>query len=168
MKSIVVAYDQAHGIGADNDLLWQRNLPADLAHVKRITTGGSVVMGRRTFESIGRPLPNRENIVITSTPTGVVGVLSAASLESAYDLARYPIFVIGGGTVYHQVLEDEAIDRVYATEVQATFPQATVFFPELPADKWRETARESHAADEANAYAYDFVTYDRITPQSAL
>src|SRR6478609_2038539 len=106
MKAIVVAIDKKNGIGAENDLLWLRDLPADLAHFKKLTTGGSVIMGRKTFESIGRPLPNRENIVVSRTPTGVQGVLTVNSLVSAYELARYPIFVIGGGMIYADAIND--------------------------------------------------------------
>lgn len=160
MKAIVVAMDKNNGIGADNDLLWQRDLPADLAHFKKITTGGSIIMGRRTFESIGRPLPERENIVVSSEPTSVKGVLTAVSIDSAYELARYPIFVIGGGQVFAQTIND--MDVLYVTEVDAEFPQATVFFPEIDKDIWKETTREHHDADERNKYAFDFVTYERV------
>lgn len=160
MKSIVVAMDEANGIGADNDLLWQRDLPADLAHFKRITTGGSIIMGRKTFESIGRPLPNRENIVVSRTPTGVPGVLTAASLEAAYALARYPVFVIGGGQIYAQSLD--GVDKLYVTEVDAEFPQATVFFPKIDLSVWQEASRSHHPADERNKYPFDFVEYERI------
>ena len=160
MKAIVVAVDKNNGIGADNDLLWQRDLPADLAHFKKLTTGGSVVMGSNTFRSIGRPLPNRENIVVSRTPTGVQGVLTANSLASAYELARYPVFVIGGGQVYAQTIND--MDRLYVTEVDATFPQATIFFPKIDFSEWHEVSREHHEADEKNKYAFDFVVYDRI------
>lgn len=160
MKAIVVAVDKNNGIGAENDLLWQRDLPADLAHFKKITTGGSIIMGRNTFESIGRPLPDRENIVVTRTPTGVQGVLSAVSLESAYELARYPIFVIGGGQIYAQSVND--MDILYVTEVQADFPQATVFFPAIDTAIWQEVSREHHEADEKNKYAFDFVKYEKV------
>lgn len=152
--------DRNNGIGANNDLLWQRDLPADLAHFKKLTTGGSIIMGRKTFESIGRPLPNRENIVVSRTPTGISGVLTAASLASAYALARYPIFVIGGGQIYTQALDD--VDRLYVTYVDAEFPQATVFFPQIACEAWQEVERDHHDADEQNKYAYDFVTYERI------
>lgn len=161
MKAAVVAIDKNNGIGADNDLLWQRDLPADLAHFKRLTTGGSIIMGRKTFESIGRPLPDRESIVVSRTPTGVPGVLTAASLEAAYALARYPIFVIGGGQVYAESLND--MDKLYVTEVDAEFAQASVFFPQIDPSKWREVSREHHKADERNKYNYDFVEYDRIS-----
>jgi dihydrofolate reductase len=159
MKAIVVAIDKNRGIGAENDLLWMRDLPADLAHFKKLTTGGSVIMGRNTFESIGRPLPNRENIVISSTPTGIRGVLTVNSLLSAYELARYPIFVIGGGRVYADAIN--SMDKLYITEVQAEFSQASVFFPVVDETVWKETSREHHDADVKNKYPYDFVTYDR-------
>lgn len=159
MKAIVVAVDKNMGIGADNDLLWQRDLPADLAHFKSITTGGSIIMGRNTFESIGRPLPERENIVISSHPVGIQGVLTAASLESAYALARYPVFVIGGGRVYADSID--TVDRLYVTEVDASFPNASVFFPAIDPDVWAETERSHCEADEKNKYAYDFVIYDK-------
>lgn len=159
MKSIVVAIDKRGGIGADNDLLWQRDLPADLSHFKKVTTGGSVIMGRNTFESIGRPLPNRENIVVSSRPVAVPGVLTASSLSGAYELARYPIFIIGGGRVYADSMAD--VDRLYVTEVDAEFPQATVFFPAIDTSVWHETSRDHHDSDEANRYGFDFVVYER-------
>jgi dihydrofolate reductase len=159
MKAIVVAVDEQMGIGADNDLLWSRDLPADLAHFKKITTGGSVIMGRKTFDSIGRPLPERENIVVTSKPVAAPGVLSAASLNSAYELARYPVFVIGGGQIYSQAVND--MDRLYVTEVKNTFVQATVFFPTIDTSVWTEVSREHHHADDSNKYDFDFVVYDR-------
>lgn len=158
MKSIIVAMDIKRGIGADTDLLWQRDLPADLAHFKKLTTGKSIVMGRRTFESIGsRPLPDRQNIVVSRTPTGVPGVLTAVSLGAAYAVAQYPVFIIGGGQLYSAALDD--VDTLYVTEVQAEFPQATVYFPEIDPAIWHEVSREHHEADERNKYAFDFVVY---------
>lgn len=159
MKAIVVAIDKNNGIGAKNDLLWQRDLPADLAHFKKLTTGGSIIMGRRTFESIGRPLPDRENIVVTSKPTGVDGILSAVSIESAYALARYPIFIVGGARLYEATLQD--VDILYVTEVLAEFPEATVFFPSIDPKIWKEMSREHHEMDERNRYAYDFICYEK-------
>lgn len=158
MKSIVVAYDFQRGIGASNDLLWQRDLPADLAHFKKLTMGGSLIMGRNTFESIGRALPGRENIVVTHRPLNEVDVVAVDSLAKAYEAAHGNQFIIGGGQIYNQSLAD--VDVVYATEVHETFSQAEVFFPELD-DAWHEVAREAHAADDRNKYAYDFVTYAR-------
>jgi dihydrofolate reductase len=158
MKSIVVAYDINRGIGANNDLLWQRDLPADLAHFKELTMGGSIVMGLNTFNSIGRALPGRQNIVVSHKPLDIPGVTVVESLPSAFEVASSEVFIVGGGSVYAQTI-DEA-DVIYATEVQAEFPQATVFFPAIGSE-WREEAREHHDSDERNKYAYDFVKYVR-------
>ena len=158
MKSIIVAIDKNNGIGADNDLLWGHDLPDDLAYFKKMTKDSSVIMGRKTYESMGRPLPNRENIVISSHPVADQGVLTVSDLQSAYELARYPLFVIGGGRVYADAIND--MDRLYVTEVDAEFEQATVFFPAIDTSVWLETSREHHPADERNKYAFDFVIYD--------
>lgn len=161
-KAIIVAYDTNRAIGRGGDLPWGRSLPADLAHFKRLTRGGDIVMGRKTFESIGsRPLPDRENIVISSRPTGIKGVLTAVNLESALALARYKTFIIGGAQVYSDALNAPEIDTIYATEVDATFSDADTFFPELDMTIWQEVSRTHHPADEANAYAFDFVIYQR-------
>jgi dihydrofolate reductase len=159
MKSIIVAYDKNHGIGAANDLLWQRDLPADLTRFKELTTGHPIIMGRKTFESIGRALPNRRNIVVSHHDVDAEVIETAASLDEALALVGdHDCFVIGGGQVYEQALP--LIDRVYATEVGETFP-AEVFFPVLSATEWSETAREHHTRDERNKYDFDFVTYER-------
>lgn len=161
MKCIVVAYDKNYGIGAHNDLLWQRDLPADLKHFKDITTGHAIIMGRNTYESIGRPLPNRQNIVISRTPEAVESVTVVTGLDEAYSVVEpdRTAFVIGGGQIYSLALP--TIDRIYATEIDAAFPQADIFFPPIDSSVWKETAREHHDADERNLYAFDFVTYDR-------
>ncbi len=161
MKAIVVAMDRNNGIGANNDLLWQRDLPADLAHFKRLTTGKTIIMGRKTYESIGRPLPDRQNIVVSrSGPVGIDKVQTTYSLEAAYALAQYDAMVIGGGQIYEQALND--MDVLYVTYVDADFAQATVFFPQINCEDWQEVSRDHHEADEKNKYAYDFVTYERI------
>lgn len=158
MKSIVVAYDKNRGIGAENDLLWMRDLPADLRRVRKLTIGKSIIMGRKTFESIGsKPLPDRQNIVLSRIPTGVEKVITAGSLEAAYAIAQFPIVVFGGASVYREALPD--IDIIYATEVDSEFPQATVFFPEIDMNEWQEVSRERHEADEKNKYAFEFVEY---------
>ena len=161
MKNILVAYDKNYGIGAANDLLWQRDLPADLRRFKDLTSGNVVIMGRKTYESIGRPLPNRQNIVITHKPLELDGVVVVHSLDEAYTAAEKDkeIFVIGGGQIY--LLALETVDCVYATEVDATFLQADVFFPRLNAEVWQETMREHHAKDDRNKYDFDFVKYRR-------
>lgn len=160
MKAIVVAMDKNRGIGAENDLLWLHDLPADLAHFKKLTVGKSVIMGRKTFESIGSPLSDRQNIVVSrSGPIGIKGVLTAHSPEAAYALAQYEVRVIGGGQIFADTIDD--MDVLYVTEVDAEFPQATVFFPVIDTNKWREVSREHHEVDEKNKYAFDFVKYER-------
>lgn len=160
-KSMIVAYGKNREIGVAGDLPWGRGLPADLASFKRLTTGGSIIMGRKTFESIGnRPLPNRENIVLSQTPTEVKGVLTALNLASAYALARYPIYVIGGATAYQAALSD--VDTIYVTLVDATFPEADTFFPEINMNEWTEVSRSHHEADDRNLYAFDFIEYRRV------
>lgn len=155
-----MAYDKNRGIGADNDLLWVRDLPADLKNFKKLTTDKSIIMGRKTFESIGsKPLPDRQNIVLSRTPTGVEKVITAGSLGAAYAIAQFPIVVIGGESVFREALPD--IDTLYATEVDAEFPQATVFFPAIDMSEWREVSRERHEADEKNKYPFDFVVYHK-------
>lgn len=158
---IVVAYDKNRGIGTANDLPWGRSLSADLANFKKLTTGKSIIMGRKTFESIGsKPLPNRQNIVLSRTPTGVKGVMTAGSLEAAYALARYDVAVIGGESVFHDSLAE--VERIYATEVQAEFDAVDVYFPELNPDEWQETRRTHHPTDDKNKYPFDLVTFDKL------
>lgn len=162
MISILVAYDHKNGIGADNDLLWQRDMPADLRRFKELTTGNAVIMGWKTYESIGRPLPNRQNIVMSRSARDTAeGVEIVGSLEEAYAAVEpgRETFVIGGGQVYAQALD--SADRVLATEVDAVFDEATVFFPVLDMTIWKEADREHHDADERNKYPYDYVTYER-------
>lgn len=161
MKNILVAYDKNYGIGAANDLLWQRDLPADLKRFKELTTGNVIIMGRKTYDSIGRPLPNRQNIVVSHTNTAIDGVTVVHSLEDAYKTAETgkEIFIIGGGQIYELAIND--VDRIFATEVDASFPQAEVFFPRFKSGAWEETAREHHSKDDRNKYDFDFVEYRR-------
>ncbi len=160
MKSIVVAYDKNNGIGASNDLLWKRDIPADLRHFRDLTHGGAVIMGRKTFESINGILGGRKNIVISHHFRLMEGVTFARNLQEAYkEAGDADISIIGGGSIYEQALPD--VDRIYATEIKAVFPQADTFFPRLDSREWHEVTRESHRADGANKYDYDFVTYQR-------
>ena len=156
---LVVAVARGGVIGVGGALPW--HLPADLAHFKRLTLGHAVVMGRATFESIGKPLPQRLNIVLThQSGFNPPGVEVVASLADAYALAAAqggPAMVIGGAKVYAQALADA--QRIELTEVHADLPGDT-HFPPLGAD-WRETAREDHPADARNVHAYSFVTYRR-------
>jgi dihydrofolate reductase len=160
MKSIIVAYDKNHGIGAANDLLWIRDLPADLKHFKEITTGHSIIMGRKTYESLGRPLPNRQNIVMSRLPIRDEGIFWANRIDDAYNIANDDqVFVIGGGQIYRLALT--YTDVIYATEVDALFSNADVFFPEISDELWQEVSREHHEKDDLNKYNYDFVVYKR-------
>ena len=161
-KAIIVAYDKNRAIGRNGDLPWGRGLPADLAHFKKLTKGSNVIMGRKTFESIGcRPLPERENIVISSRPTGVKKVLTAMDLPSALALSRYPTFIIGGARVYRDALKTPEIDTIYATEVDAAFSDTDIFFPEININIWEEVDRVHHPVDTENSYGFDFVIYKR-------
>lgn len=160
MKSIIVAYDKKRGIGADNDLLWIRDLPADLKHFKDITTGSAIIMGRRTYESIGRPLPGRQNIVISHSMEPSVGIDVAYTLHEAYEAAKTDdVYVIGGGQIYSLAINN--VERIIATEVQEEFDAAQVFFPMIDPVTWKEISREHHLKDTANKYDYDFVVYER-------
>jgi dihydrofolate reductase len=154
--AMIVAYDKQRGIGADNDLLFR--ISADLKRFRQLTTGNTIIMGRKTFESIGRPLPERQNIVVSRSGYTADGTESAASLTEAYAAAKHTAFVIGGGEIFRQALPD--VTTIYATEVDESFPQATVFFPALDAS-WREVSREEHVADDNNPYNYAFVEYRR-------
>lgn len=161
MKSIIVAYDKNYGIGAGNDLLWGRSMPGDLKHFKDITSGNVVIMGYNTYKSIGRPLPDRQNIIISDRPENIDGFEVVDSLESAYELVAddREVFVIGGGKVYSTALP--TVDRIYATEVNTFFENAEIFFPTIDKDTWQEVSREKHFADDLNSYDYNFVIYER-------
>ncbi|TAL14487.1 dihydrofolate reductase [Patescibacteria group bacterium] len=159
MKSIIVAYDKNRGIGAANDLLWTRDLPADLRHFKEVTTGHSIIMGRKTYESLGRPLPDRQNIVISRDLEPVEGFTVVRSLDEAYQMATSDdVYVIGGGQIYEIALD--TVDQLLVTEVDEAF-NAEVFFPATDLNVWQEVSREHHDKDDANKYNYDFVVYKR-------
>ncbi|MEW6760652.1 MAG: dihydrofolate reductase [Pseudomonadota bacterium] len=155
--TLVVAIDAQRGIGVDNQLPW--HLPADLAHFKRVTLGNPIVMGRKTFDSIGRPLPGRRNIVITRNPDwSHPGVEVAGSLEAAVALLQgEPASIIGGAQVFTEAMG--VATRMIVTEIDHVFRCDTFFPPIDPAD-WMETARETHAA-EGEGFGYAFVTYER-------
>ncbi|MEO5499443.1 MAG: dihydrofolate reductase [Candidatus Saccharimonadales bacterium] len=165
MTNILVAYDQQRAIGAENDLPWGRSLPGDLAMFKKLTLGTSVIMGRKTFDSLPpmfRPLPGRENIVLSRNPSlDIEGVICVNSLAAAISAATKEVFVIGGGQIYQDALP--ITDTIYATEVQATFPEADTFFPETDYNEWQQYYRVHNSAKEdGDVYDYDFVRYDRI------
>ena len=155
--TIVVAIDAQRGIGVNNTLPW--HLPEDLAHFKRVTLGHPIIMGRKTFDSIGRPLPKRRNIVITRNQDWRhEGVDAVNSLEAAIALAGdEPAAIIGGAQVFAEALA--LADRMIVTEIAHTFACDT-FFPEPAPGEWKETARENHHS-EANGFDFAYVTYER-------
>ena len=158
--SIIVAMAENRVIGRDNGLPWR--LSADLQHFKSITMGKPIIMGRNTWESIGRPLPGRTNIVITrDTGYRAEGCELVHSLEQALAVAGASdeVMIIGGANLYRQTLAHA--DKLYLTLVKAQV-EGDTRFPEIDAGEWRETGRESHGADDKNEYDYDFVTLERI------
>ncbi|HEX2531127.1 MAG TPA: dihydrofolate reductase [Burkholderiaceae bacterium] len=156
--TIIVATDAQHGIGIRNALPWR--LPEDLAHFKRTTSGHPIIMGRKTFESIGRPLPNRRNIVITRDPGWrCEGVEAVPSLQTAAELVNgAEAFVIGGAQIYAQALP--LANRLIVTEISKTF-DCDAFFPPIDPCQWKEVARERHRS-EPNGFDYAFVTFERM------
>ncbi|HEY6774682.1 MAG TPA: dihydrofolate reductase [Oxalicibacterium sp.] len=156
--TLVVAVDANNGIGINNQLPW--HLPEDLAHFKRTTSGHPIIMGRKTFDSIGRPLPNRRNIVITRNPDwqhdGVEAVTSIAAAKALVGDA--PAFIIGGGQIFADTLAEA--DRLIVTHIDKVF-DCDAFFPVIAPAQWQEVAREKHHSD-ANGFDFSYVTYDRI------
>lgn len=161
MISIIVATDQRGAIGKDNSLLWR--LPNDMKHFRELTLGHTVIMGRRTFESLPKgALPDRKNIVLTTEPGArfdhcvvyntLWGALMATEREDE-------VFVIGGGHVYEQALE--VADKLYLTLVHHTFPEADTFFPPVDPKVWEEVSRIDVPMDEKNPYPHSFLTYVR-------
>jgi len=158
--SAVVVVDKNWGIGKNNKLLV--HFPADLKRFKNITTGHSIIMGRKTFESMGRPLPNRRNIVITrQTTLSMPGAEIANSLEHALKLCKNEpeVFVIGGAEIFNQAFA--MLNKVYLTEIKESF-EADTFFPEIRSDEWKETEREDFLPDEKTPFSYSFLTYKKL------
>ena len=151
--SIIVAVANNNAIGGDNRLLW--HISADLKRFKAITSGHAIVMGRKTYESIGKPLPNRQNIVITRNADLVLpGVEVVLSIDAAKAIAKGDeLFVIGGGEIYQQTMP--LADRIYLTRVWADY-KADTFFPEIDMSIWKEVSREDFSA-EGDAPAYSFI-----------
>ena len=157
--SIIAAMDTNRLIGNDNQLPW--HLPADFAHFKSVTMGKPIIMGRKTFESIGKPLPGRENIVLSRNPdTCFEGVTCVASFEEA--VAAVPdaeeIMIIGGSTIYEMLLPE--VHRLYLTYVDAEF-EGDAWFPEVDENQWFEKESVVRPADEKNRYDCRFVTLEK-------
>ncbi len=152
---MIAAIDEARAIGRGGELPWR--LPNDLKRFKALTLGKTVLMGRKTFESIGRPLPQRRNIVLTRDSS-----FAASGVEVVHDLRNAledDLFVIGGGEIYALALP--IATTLELTIVQTVIPDADAFFPAWDGADWLEVRREHHAVDERHAYAFDFVTLER-------
>jgi dihydrofolate reductase len=157
--SLIVAYADNRVIGIENRLPW--HLPEDLRHFKATTSGHTIIMGRKTYESIGRPLPNRRNLVLTrDLHWQAAGVETFHTLEAALLTCaeENEVFVIGGAELYRQALPCAA--RVYATEIALNVP-GDATFPTLPADDFSEVQRSSHRSEATPSLAFDFVLYQR-------
>lgn len=157
--SFVVAMDKNRIIGANNQLPW--NLPADLAHFKRLTLNKPVVMGRKTYESIGRPLPQRRNIIVTRNPDyAAEGCEVFTSLDAALAHLKNEeeVMVIGGGELFTQVLPQAS--TLYLTIVDAKV-DGDVYFPDWNANEWQEVESQFNQADEKNPFNYTFLTLKR-------
>ena len=156
--SLIVAMAKNRVIGKDNQMPW--HLPADFAYFKKVTLGHPVIMGRKTFESIGRALPGRHNIVVSRNPAfHADGIDVVPSLNEALNKCENDeVFVIGGATLYAEAIP--LVSRIFLTEVDAS-PDGETFFPDLDPDQWRETSRERREADDKNAHSVSFVVLER-------
>ena len=161
-KSIIVAISDNNAIGRDNNLLW--HISEDLRFFKRTTLGCPVIMGRKTFESIGRALPSRVNIVVSRGFSTGEDVAVAGSLEEAFRVAEETnlerCFVIGGGQIYAQALP--MVDSLVVTHVHTVIEGADTFFPPIDPSVWAVAERSELFTDEETGYTYEFVQYTRI------
>lgn len=159
--AIIVALDEQNAIGRKGDLLC--HLPGDLKHFKQVTSGHTVIMGRRTFESLPKgALPDRTNIVITSdVAENYPGCIVVRSLEEALSHCadNETVFIIGGGELYRTTLH--LANQLYLTRIHHTFDDADTLFPEIDHNEWRLTGEEAHKADERHSFDYTFLTYKR-------
>ena len=157
--SIIVAASNNQVIGVNNDLPWR--LPADLKYFKKLTTGHHILMGRKTYESIGKPLPNRTSVIITRNKAyKAEGCHVVNSLSEAIALAEKSgeeeVFLIGGAQLYALAIEEQVVNKVYLTEVNTEI-EGDAFFPKLDPSSWKEISRSSFRADEKNPFDYSFV-----------
>ncbi|MFL9834615.1 dihydrofolate reductase [Chryseobacterium terrae] len=161
MTTIVVAMGEKNEIGSGNQLLW--HLPKDLKHFKDLTSGHPIIMGRKTYESIGKALPNRTNIVVSRKKDWFQeGILIVGSIKEAVKFAKKideNIFIIGGGNVYEQTME--IADRLEVTLVKANL-EADTYFPKINEKIWKKTDEICHEKDEKNQYDFCFQTFEKI------
>lgn len=158
MITIIAAIGKNNELGKDNDLIW--HLPADLKRFKKITTGHTIIMGRNTFESIGRPLPNRRSIIITrNRDYKQEGCDVVHSLEEAIQLVgSEQAFIIGGAQIYKEAMGKGLASYLDITKVYENF-EADVFFPEIEDKKWEQISKEDFSADNKNPYDYSFIKF---------
>jgi dihydrofolate reductase len=160
MISIIVAVSEDLGIGKDNELLW--HLSEDLKRFKKLTLGNTVIMGKKTWESLPRkPLPGRENIILTDNPNeSFENSVTAYSIEDALSRCKpdKEIYIIGGGSIYRQFLP--IADRLFITHVHKKAP-ADIYFPEIDLNIWKITEKEDFRTDENNSIPYTYTIYER-------
>ena len=161
MLSIIVAKAKNNIIGKDNKLLWK--LPADLQRFKELTTGHIIIMGRKTFESLGRVLPNRKHIVFTQNPDFKVNDENVQVVHSMLEIQEYieseeECFVIGGALIYNLLMP--YVNKMYITQIDKDF-EGDAFFPRIDETKWKEVEREKGVKDENNNLEYEFITYEK-------
>lgn len=157
MITMIAAAGLQNELGKDNDLVW--HLPDDFKRFKALTTGHHIIMGRKTFESFPKPLPNRTHVIITRNKTYQhPGAIVVHSMQDAIEVARDDdeTFIIGGGEIYHLGLE--VADKIELTRVLGTF-DADAFFPNIPTSKWKLISEEKHPSDERHTYAFTYETW---------
>ena len=162
MLSIVVAKAKNNIIGKDNKLVW--HLPADLKHFKELTTGHKIIMGRKTFESLGRVLPNRKHIIFSQNPDFKVKDENVEVVHSLLQIQELiegeeEAFVIGGAMIYNFLMP--YVKKMYVTQIDQEF-EGDAFFPVISENTWKEISKEKGIKDEENNLDYEFITYDRI------
>ncbi len=160
--SMILATSENNVIGKDNDLPW--NVPSDMRYFMRTTTGHTILMGRKTYESLGKPLPRRRNIVITRQDNLTIeGAEIVHSIADGLALAKEDeeVFIIGGGTIYARALELDMVDRIYLTVIHGEFEGDTFFH--LPEDEpWQVVKEDAHPADEKNEHPYTFQVLEKV------
>lgn len=161
MISLIVAMDQNRLIGKDNTLPW--HLPADLQYFKKVTMGKPIVMGRKTFDSIGRVLPGRENVIVTRnrsyTNDNCTVLYSVDEVKQFAEASEQEVFIIGGAEIFKEILP--VADRLYITEIQESF-EGDTYFPTIDEKRWKQISSTSGIVDEKNKYAHQYIVLERV------
>lgn len=159
--NIIAAIANNNVIGNENRLIW--HLPADLKHFKDVTMGHTMIMGRKTYESIGQPLKGRKTIIVTTQEDYTAkGSHVVNSIEQALKMAKdeKEVFIVGGAQIYEQLIDNRLVKKIYLTRIFASF-DGDSFFPEIDPEKWELIEREDFQADDKNLYSYSFMNYKR-------